>query len=164
MTSLPNPSVWRLAYSDIGHFFAFGGGIGYLPQAPGTAGTLLAVPLYYAMSTLFDSSAFLIAVAVACLLAGVPICARAAKALQQHDDRRIVWDEVAAFFLVLACLPPALSAWWWQVVAFVLFRIADIAKPFPISWLDKNVGGGVGIMVDDIAAAALTIAVMWLFG
>ena len=85
---------------------------------------------------------------------GVPICEHANRRLSTHDDGRIIWDEIAAFFLVLTLIP---SAPHWQLTAFILFRLLDTLKPFPINWLDRKIKGGWGIMADDIAAALLTI-------
>ena len=88
---------------------------------------------------------------------GIWLCGRTAKALQSKDDQSIVFDEITAFYGVLILSP---DNWQWQAAGFVLFRILDTTKPPPISWLDRNIPGGLGIMLDDIAAAAITVAVL----
>lgn len=142
---------WRL-------FLAYGGGVGFVPKAAGTAGTLLAFPLYYATAP-FVSTPILIIIAAAGFLVGIPLCTHANKTTNTHDDRAIVWDEIAAFYIVLIY---AGSEWTQQLAAFALFRFFDIAKPYPISWIDKNIKSGAGIMADDLAAAAATIATLHL--
>ena len=140
---------WRL-------LLALGGGAGLLPKAPGTAGTLVAVVLYYALAAVLPFFA-LVFLAAIFLAAGAPLCAYADNVLQTADDRRIVWDEISAFFVVLLVLPPA---WQWQAAAFVVFRLLDAVKPFPIGYLDQ--ASGAGIMADDIAAAAATVILLHL--
>lgn len=131
-------------------FLAFGFGSGLAPRAPGTAGTLAAIPLYllFANASLLQYTMLL---AVAALL-GVWICGAASRQLQVHDHPGIVWDEFVGFWITMWAVPPD---WGWVLAGFVLFRFFDIAKPWPISVLDKTVGGGLGIMVDDMLAGAL---------
>lgn len=74
-----------------------------------------------------------------------------------HDPSAIVWDEMAAFLLTMIAIP---FTWINITIAFVLFRVLDIVKPFPISWVDKNVRGGLGIMLDDIIAALVTLLII----
>jgi len=151
-TRLP-PGVWRRPVV----FLALGLGAGLAPRAPGTAGTAAAVPLYLALLPL---SAGLRTGAVALLFAfGVVLCARAARVIGAHDHPAIVWDEIVGFLVTML---PAPRGWPWIVLGFVLFRGFDILKPWPIRWLDRNVGGGLGIMVDDLAAGLAAGAVLWL--
>jgi phosphatidylglycerophosphatase A len=82
-------------------------------------------------------------------LVGIYLCGRTARALGVHDHPGIVWDEFAGLWLALFALPPD---WYWPLLGFALFRLFDIAKPWPISWLDRNLHGGTGIMLDDILA------------
>lgn len=126
---------------------AFGFGSGLSKIAPGTFGTLAAVPLYLAfMQAGWPAYGVLTAVAT---LAGVWICGVAAQKLGEHDFGGIVWDEVAGFLITMSLVPAS-----WQAVAwgFVLFRLFDIIKPWPIGWIDRQVKGGLGIMLDDVLA------------
>lgn len=148
---------------------AFGFGSGLAPKAPGTFGSLLALALFPLLA-LMPLTAYLVLLA-ASVLFGIGICAHAANALGVHDDGRIVWDEFAGQWITL--LPLLLVPGWqldvtgvlWLVAGFALFRLLDIAKPWPIAYLDKNVHGGLGIMLDDVAAGALAgLALWWLRG
>lgn len=131
-------------------FLAFGFGSGLSPKAPGTAGTLVAIPLYLLIAqwSLFHYTV----VVVLAALAGVWICGAASRQLQVHDHPGIVWDEFVGFWITLWAVP---LDWLWVIVGFVVFRFFDIVKPWPISVLDRKVGGGFGIMVDDMLAGVL---------
>jgi phosphatidylglycerophosphatase A len=133
---------------------AFGFGSGLAPKAPGTFGSLAALALYPALAWL-ALPAYLGVLAVA-IVAGVAICGHAAAALEVHDDGRIVWDEFAGLWLALVPLVPVTDWSWrtaaWLLVGFGLFRLFDIAKPWPIGYLDRRVHGGLGIMIDDLLA------------
>ncbi|MGD2117283.1 MAG: phosphatidylglycerophosphatase A [Chromatiales bacterium] len=139
------------------HFLAFGFGSGLAPKAPGTLGTLAAVPLYW-----FLSPADLYWYLLVCVLVfaiGVPICGRASSDLGVHDHSGIVWDEIAGYFVTMIAIPQSL---FWATVGFMLFRLFDIWKPWPISWLDRRVSGGFGIMVDDLLAGLMACGLMHL--
>ena len=152
------------------HLIAFGFGAGLSPKAPGTVGTLWGVLLWFALCW-FAPLYYAIALA-ALTLFGVWICGRSAKLLGLHDCPGIVFDEIVGFLVAAAPLLPALGLtsgplWIWLSAAFALFRLFDIWKPWPIRWLDAQVHGGVGIMLDDLlaglyAAAVLTIATLIL--
>jgi phosphatidylglycerophosphatase A len=129
---------------------AFGFGSGLFPKAPGTAGTLMAIPLYL-LAAQWGLWQYTVLLAVAALL-GVWICGAASRQLQVHDHPGIVWDEFVGFGITMWALPPD---WVWIVAGFVVFRLYDIAKPWPISVLDKKLGGGFGIMADDMLAGVL---------
>ena len=129
------------------HFLAFGFGSGLAPFAPGTFGTLMAVPLYLVMSKL-PLAGYLLVTLVVCVV-GVWICGRSSEKLGVHDHSGIVWDEFAGYFITMILAPPT---WLWVVIGFALFRLFDIWKPWPISFLDKKVHGGLGIMIDDVVA------------
>ena len=141
----------RFILAHPAHFLAFGLGAGLAPKAPGTAGTLVAVPLYFLLLPL--GSWYWLVVALA-LLVGVWLCAVAGRALGEHDHGGIVWDEIAAFLLVLPFAPQNAAG---LALAFVLFRLFDIWKPFPIRWFDRHVPGGFGVMLDDVLAAGYAI-------
>jgi phosphatidylglycerophosphatase A len=140
----------------LGHparLIALGFGAGLIPFAPGTFGTLLALPLYAALHPLLTPGDFLIVLALL-YLAGVWVCDKAGRDLGVEDHRAIVWDEVVAFLLVLFFTPPTLP---WQAIAFVLFRLFDILKPGPIRAIERMFRGGFGVMVDDLVAAFFTL-------
>lgn len=140
----------RFLLAHPAHFLALGLGAGLASKAPGTVGTLVAFPLYFALA-----AAPLYWLWVTLFLAlGVWACARTGQALGEHDHGGMVWDEIAAFLLVLPFAP---ATWWGYALAFALFRLFDIWKPFPIGWLDARVRGGVGVMLDDVLAAGYTI-------
>ncbi|MDQ2694867.1 MAG: phosphatidylglycerophosphatase A [Pseudomonadota bacterium] len=135
--------VWRNPV----HFLAFGFGAGLAPRAPGTAGTMAAIPLYLCLAPLPLMPYLLI---TALLFAvGVYVCDRTSRDLGVHDHGGIVWDEIVGFLVTMAALP---AQWPWIVAGFVLFRAFDIVKPWPIRWVDRRVTGGFGIMADDLLA------------
>ncbi len=136
---------------------AMGFGSGLARRVPGTAGTVVGVGLYLLIAPLPVAAAVAVTVAVAA--AGIPLCGYAARRLGVHDDPAIVWDEIAGYLITMLLLPFDLL---WIAAGFVLFRILDIAKPWPIGWLDRRVGGGTGIMVDDILAGAVACALLHL--
>ena len=137
------------------HWLAFGGGAGRAPRAPGTAGTAVAIPIYLAVATA-PIAVYLLVVAFV-VVAGVWVCGRTARELAVHDHPGIVLDEIAGFLVAMTALP---SDWIWIAAGFVAFRLFDIAKPWPISLADRNVGGGLGIVLDDVIAGALACAVL----
>ncbi|HET7131326.1 MAG TPA: phosphatidylglycerophosphatase A [Gammaproteobacteria bacterium] len=131
------------------HLVALGFGSGLVPRAPGTAGSLLALLPAWA---LFAVPLPWRVVAVAAVIAvGVWVCGASARRLGVHDHGGIVFDEIAGV-LATALAAPSPSP-FWLVLVFVLFRVFDIWKPWPIRQLDHSVGGGVGIMLDDLMAA-----------
>ena len=137
-------------------FLAFGFGAGLAPRAPGTVGTLAAIPLYLALSH-FSLGVYL-ALVIGISLAGIWICRRAAQRLGVHDHPGIVWDEFAGFLVTMI---PAPVSWLWTLVGFGLFRLFDIWKPWPISWADRHCKGGLGIMLDDLLAGSLAAVVLY---
>lgn len=141
---------------DPAHFIAFGFGSGLAPKAPGTFGTLAAVPLYLLAVLTLSFPAYL-AVVLASIVVGVWACGASARKLGVHDHNGIVWDEFAGLLLTMVVAAPTLAN---VVAGFVLFRLFDILKPWPIRWLDRHVHGGVGIMADDLLAAVY--AALWL--
>ena len=138
---------------DPAHFIAFGFGSGLAPKAPGTFGTLAAVPLYLLLAQL-PFAGYVAAVAVSIVL-GIWACGASSRKLGVHDHNGIVWDEFAGFFLTMIVAAPTVAN---VVAGFALFRLFDIVKPWPIRWLDRHVHGGFGIMVDDLLAAVFAAA------
>ncbi|MCF6257483.1 MAG: phosphatidylglycerophosphatase A [Gammaproteobacteria bacterium] len=144
-------SVWRNPI----HFLAFGFGSGAMPFAPGTFGTLAALPIYLLMVPL--SLWAYLAVVVVMTLLGVWLCHVTSRDLGVHDHGGIVWDEIVGYLITMIAAPPG---WQWMVAGFVLFRFFDIIKPWPIGWADRRVHGGLGIMLDDVLAAVLAWVVL----
>jgi phosphatidylglycerophosphatase A len=140
----PCAEIWRNPI----HFFALGFGSGCAPRAPGTCGTLVAVPLCWLLQTLTLFSYFL-AIGTGFVI-GVWLCDRTTRDLEVHDHPSIVWDEIIGYWITMIAAPPG---WEWLVIGFVLFRLFDIFKPWPIRMVDKHIGGGFGIMFDDVLAA-----------
>jgi phosphatidylglycerophosphatase A len=138
------------------HVIALGAGAGLVPVAPGTAGTLLAFPLYWALASSCTAPTVLALIALG-FLVGVWACGTTGLALRVADDGAMVWDEIVAFALVLVFTP---GGWPWQAGAFVLFRFFDILKPPPIRYFDRNLKGGFGVMFDDLLAAFYAVLVL----
>ena len=134
---------------------ALGFGSGLVPVGPGTAGTVVAIPIYLLLQPL-DLAVYLAVVAVS-FIAGIGICAHTANRLGVHDHPGIVWDEIVGYLVTMTAAP---TGWEWVAAGFVLFRVFDIAKPWPIRWLDKHVHGGLGIMLDDLLAGVFAAAVL----
>ena len=157
MTTSPEPLKikpdWRLLFSHPAHFFSLGFGSGLVPKGPGTAGTLVGFPLYWALAPLLSDYEFLLLLGVA-FMVGVWICDKTGRALGVEDHGGIVWDEIVAFMLVLFFTPQGL---YWQILAFLLFRFFDIVKPQPIRHFDQNLHGGLGVMFDDLLAAGYAL-------
>jgi len=130
------------------HFLAFGFGSGLAPKAPGTCGTLAAIPLYLLIQNL--EWYFYLGIVLIAFLAGIWICDKTSKDLGVHDHPGIVWDEIVGYLLTMFLAP---TGWLWIAIGFGLFRLYDIWKPWPINVLDKQVRGGFGIMLDDVIAA-----------
>ncbi|HIP76723.1 MAG TPA: phosphatidylglycerophosphatase A [Psychromonas hadalis] len=129
------------------HLAAVGFGSGLPNKAPGTFGTLAAVPLYYVLS--FLSIELYIAVLIISSIFGIWVCHVTSRDMGVHDHKAIVWDEFVGYWITMLAVPFSIK---WAILGFILFRVFDILKPYPICWLDKKVHGGFGIMIDDIAA------------
>ena len=145
------PSIWRNPI----HFLAFGLGSGTAPKAPGTFGTLAAIPLWLLFADLPILS--YIAVIVVTSLVGIWLCGQTSKDLGVHDHGGIVWDEFVGLWITYIALP---EGWVWVLFGFLLFRLFDIWKPWPIGWADRKVNGGLGIMLDDILAGFMALGVL----
>lgn len=150
--------VWQ----DPSYFIAFGFGSGLMPIAPGTWGTVAAIPVYLLFAGM---PWYLYAIAtVLAFILGVFVSTRVSKELGEHDYSGIVWDEIVGYLITMFLAPPGLI---WIITGFVLFRIFDIWKPQPIRWIDRHVHGGLGIMLDDVLAAVpawiIMQAIAWCF-
>lgn len=140
------------------HFLALGGGSGLASFMPGTFGTLAALP-FVAIAGLYTPLWMFVAITFLMSVVGVHLCGQTAKDMGVHDDSSIVWDEFAGMFVAMIAVP---ISWQSLLAGFVLFRIFDIAKPWPIGRLDRKVHGGLGIMVDDILAGVYALILMHL--
>jgi phosphatidylglycerophosphatase A len=148
----------RKVLRDPVNLLAFGLGTGLSPVAPGTVGTILGVVLAWLVLPLSIELQFMVAIAL--IVSGVWICGESAKRVGVHDHSGIVWDEIAAMYLILIVVPVSVAIW---ALAFALFRLFDIWKPWPIRDLDHRLHGGLGIMLDDLVAA-LYAALLLGFG
>ncbi|WP_413698579.1 phosphatidylglycerophosphatase A [Psychromonas sp. KJ10-10] len=137
------------------HLGAVGFGGGLPDKAPGTFGTIAAVPLYFLLSFLALET-YVIVLIVSSLL-GFWFCHVTSRDMGVHDHKAIVWDEFVGYWITMVAVP---FSWQWALVGFVLFRLFDILKPWPISWLDKKMQGGFGIMIDDIVAGIFAAIVL----
>ena len=140
---------------DPGHLLSLGFGAGLSPVAPGTFGTLVAVPLYLLLAQ--AELAWYLALAAAGFAVGIWLCGRTSDALGKHDHGAIVWDEIVGFCVTMIAVP---AAWQWILLGFVLFRLFDIVKPWPIRLVDSRMRGGLGIMFDDLLAGLYALACM----
>lgn len=129
------------------HFLALGFGTGLIRRAPGTWGSLAALPIWWLLQPL---PLWLYAIAVGALaLVGVWLCHRTAHDMGISDPAVITWDEIVGLLITLAACP---AEPFWVLTGFLFFRIFDIFKPWPISWCDRHIKGGLGIMADDLVA------------
>ena len=140
----------KTVFGDPVHLLAFGFGAGLSPKAPGTAGSVWGVAL--AVATASWGWQWELGLAVLMTLVGVWICGVSAKRLGVHDHGGIVWDEIVGAYLIFLPIP---RTWPWLLAGFVVFRILDIVKPWPIRELDHRLHGGLGIMLDDVVAALI---------
>jgi phosphatidylglycerophosphatase A len=150
-----NTPSFKQLLTNADHFFAFGFGSGLAPKAPGTFGTLAAVPIYWLIQDL--SWPIYATWLIVTFALGVYWCDRSSKQLGVHDHGGIVWDEFVGYWITMFLAP---AGWLWMLLGFVLFRFFDIIKPWPIGWLDRKVGGGFGIMIDDVLAGIYAFIVL----
>ena len=152
------PVTTRFVYAHPAHCIAFAGGVGLVPFAPGTFGTLLAFPLF-ALLVAYSDVVTQLSVFIILFLIGIWACHATGRALGVADHGGMVWDETVAFLLVLLFTP---TGWAWQLAAFALFRFFDIVKPPPIRYFDRTLKNGFGVMFDDLLAAGYTVLVLAL--
>lgn len=143
------------------YFLAFGFGSGKISPAPGTwgtiAGLIFAIIIYYLGLNYWLELALI----VIAFFAGIYICDKTSHDMGVHDHGSIVWDEIVAIWLVIFFMPEKNTQYFF--LAFLIFRIFDIFKPYPIKILDKKVSGGLGIMIDDLLAAVYSLIVIYLY-
>ena len=141
-------------------FLATGGYVGHAPFASGTFGSLVGLPIVYGLSKTSGTVAFVSVIVL--VLGAVWVAHHAEKALNAKDPGCIVIDEVMGMFIALTLAPSHPVAW---LLGFILFRIFDVFKPFPVSWFDTHLHGGIGIMMDDVMAgiyALICLQLIWL--
>jgi len=157
--NLTPPILWR----DPKQFIAFGFGVGAIPIAPGTFGTLAGMPFFLLLAHL-PWPIYLIVVMI-CFAAACWLCEVCSKEIGVHDHTGMVIDEIIGYLITMIAVP-ATAGWMW--LGFVLFRLFDILKPWPISYFDKHVPGGFGVMFDDAVAALASCGIlhllMWTLG
>ena len=146
----------RLLLNPI-HLLSLGFGSGLSPWAPGTFGTLIGIPVYLLMTQLKPVPYLLVTLFL--LYIGIHLCQATARRLGVHDHPAIVWDEIVGFLLTMVAVP---IGWVWIGLGFILFRLFDIWKPWPIGYFDRHVSGGLGIMLDDLLAAVYASIVLQL--
>ena len=137
------------------HLLAFGFGAGLSPKAPGTMGTVVAVLIYLvlpSMPPIIYAGLILLS-----FIFGIWICGKTTEDLGVHDHGGIVWDEFVGYWVTMFMAPSGL---FWVLLGFVLFRLLDIFKPWPIKWADKELAGGLGIMLDDVLAGIMAALCM----
>ena len=142
------------------HLLSVGFGSGLAPKAPGTFGTIAALPFWYVLQ--FLPPAYYVLVLILAFMLGVYLCGATADALGVHDHGGIVWDEFVGLWIALFMVPMHFG---WILLGFALFRLFDIWKPWPIRVLDAKVHGGFGIMIDDVLAgvyAYLTLQLLYV--
>jgi len=153
--SKPSPGTPEKVWRDPLYFAAFGLGSGAMPFAPGTFGTLLAIPFYLLLQplSLFSYIIFVIAF----FIFSSWICERISKEIQTHDHPGMCIDEFAGFFVTMINAP---FGWGWILLGFTLFRIFDILKPWPINIIDQKIHGGFGMVFDDIVAGLFAMIII----
>lgn len=153
---LSKSELKQRVFSDWRYFLGFGFGSGLMPKCPGTWGTLFTIPLVYILSW-FPIYVYILATIIL-FFVGAQLSHTLSEDLGVHDYGGVNIDEVVGFLCVML---PFTCHWQTLGLGFVLFRVLDILKPFPISWVDKHVEGGYGMMLDDILAALISILIMY---
>ena len=149
----------RSVLTDPVNFLAFGFGTGLAPFAPGTFGSVPGLILFWL--TLDFGLYVQVSIAIAMALVGIWICGESARRIGVHDHGGIVWDEIVGMYVTLFLAPVSIAGF---VLAFALFRVMDIVKPWPIRDLDHSMRGGLGIMLDDLLAAVYAALLLALYG
>lgn len=149
-------SVPRSAFTHPIHFLAIGLGSGAAPKAPGTFGTVAALLLYIPLAWLTPVWYALVVVVAA--VVGIYLCGKTSRDWGVHDHGAIVWDEFVGYWITMFMIP---VTWYWALLGFALFRLFDIWKPWPVRYFDRQVHGGLGIMLDDIVAGVMAWLVLF---
>ena len=153
-TAQPVPrSVWEKP----SHFIAFGFGSGAVPFAPGTFGTLMAIPFYLLMQSLSHAMYFFLVVLIT--IASMWLCDKVSKEIKVHDHSGMCLDEIVGYLVTMYAVPQGI---FWILSGFALFRLFDIWKPWPIRFVDEQVKGGIGIILDDVLAGVYSCLLLHL--
>lgn len=158
---MPHRLTARDVFTNPVHFLAYGFGSGLSPWAPGTAGTLAGVPLYLLLmfGERWIGVGGYLGITLLLFIAGIFICGYTAARLGVEDPGAVNWDEAVGYLVTMAFAPFGVP---WIILGFVLFRFFDILKPWPIRWFDRNVKGGLGIMLDDVVAAVFSAIALYI--
>lgn len=149
-----------LKLSKIWCLFATGFGLGTISWLPvGTVASLLAIPIWWILNYLFPFQFYCLFLIIGTGM-GTYFCDHTTKIIGVHDPKSIVWDEFVGMWMTLVIVP--IHSWLWTIIAFLLFRIFDIVKPWPISWCDREIKGGFGIIIDDILASIISVCIILL--
>jgi phosphatidylglycerophosphatase A len=154
---MAGPLAARDVFRNPLHFLAYGFGAGLAPKAPGTAGTLAAIPVYILVH--LGGIWFYLGFTLVAFIAGIAICGYTARHMGIADPAGVVWDEIVGYLISMAAAP---FGGIWIIAGFLLFRLFDIWKPWPIGMLDRRIKGGLGIMLDDAVAGLFTATVLGL--
>jgi len=150
------PPLPEKIWQDPLYFIAFGLGSGAMPIAPGTFGTLMAIPFYLLLQQILPLVGY-ISFVVLFIVVSSWLCEHISREINIHDHPRMCIDEFAGFFVTMIHAP---RGWLWIIIGFLLFRIFDIWKPWPIRFLDEKIHGGFGIVFDDVAAGIYALVIM----
>lgn len=151
------PPVPESIWTNPWHFIAFGFGTGAIPIAPGTFGTLIAIPFYLYLSTY--SHTFYLICTIAVTLLSVWLCEKVSNEIKVEDHQGMCIDEFVGYLVTMFCAP---YGWGWIILGVVLFRIFDIWKPWPIRQIDNQVKGGFGMILDDVVAGIFSLIIIQL--
>jgi len=159
---LPTRQSLQKVWQDPIYFLAFGFGSGLAKKAPGTWGTVAAIPVYLLIAP--TKPGVYLTLTLLAFILGVVICNQVSRGLGVNDYKGIVWDEIVGYLLTMSFAPIGFG---WMLAGFLLFRLFDIWKPQPIRWIDQRVKGGLGVMLDDVLAAIpawlLLRLLIWVF-
>jgi len=144
-------SIWKNPW----HFIAFGFGSGAIPIAPGTFGTLFAIPFYLLLQPL--PILFYIFITILIILGSSLLCDRVSKEISIHDHQGMCLDEIVGFLVTMIGVPYGII---WILAGFILFRFFDIVKPWPINYIDQKIHGGFGMILDDVVAGIFSACLL----
>lgn len=152
------PPIPHSIWEKPSHFIAFGFGTGALPIAPGTFGTLIAIPFYLVLSAL--SLSLYLFVVLLIILGSTWLCDRVSKEIGVEDHQGMCLDEIVGYLVTMINVPRGLI---WIAAGFILFRIFDIWKPWPIRYADEKIHGGFGMILDDVLAGMYSCIILQIF-
>jgi phosphatidylglycerophosphatase A len=151
----PQPAVPHSVWTNPLHFIAFGFGSGAMPFAPGTFGTLMAIPFYLLLAPL--PLVWYVTIVAIIVVASIWLSEKVSKQIAIHDHPGMCIDEIVGYLVTMIAAP---AGWVWILIGFLLFRFFDIVKPPPINLLDQHVGGGFGVIIDDVVAGLFSMVII----